>query len=296
MALLAGNTVVVKPAEQTPFSALAGAELLYEAGLPRDAFHVVTGTGAEAGAALVNTVDFVSFTGGTGTGRQIGELAGRRGISCSLELGGKNPMVVLADVDLNVTLERMVQGCFGNSGQVCMAPERIYVEAAVYDEFLTRFIERVEQLTLGASFDYDIEVGSLISEAHLAKVAAHVDDAVAKGATVLTGGRARPDVGPTVYEPTVLVDVTEEMTLCAEETFGPVIAIYRVEDAEEAIRRANETPYGLNASVWTSDRQRGVSVTRRLDAGMVTINDAYAVGYAAPTAPMGGTKGSGIGR
>lgn len=295
-ALLAGNTVVVKPAEQTPFSALAGAELLYEAGLPRDAFHVVTGTGEEAGAAIVDTVDFVSFTGGTETARQIGERAGRRGIGYSLELGGKNPMVVLADVDLDTTLERMVQGCFGNSGQVCMAPERIYVEAAVYDEFLARFTERVKRLTLGASFDYDVEVGSLISEAHFAKVAAHVDDAVAKGATVLTGGQPRPDVGPTVYEPTVLVDVTEEMTLYAEETFGPVVAVYRVEDAEEAVERANETPYGLNASVWTSDRRRGASVARRLGAGMVAINDAYTVGYAAPAAPMGGTKGSGTGR
>lgn len=269
--------------------------MLYEAGLPRDALQVVTGTGAETGAALVDAVDYVSFTGGSETGAAVGRRAGLRGIGCSLELGGKNPMIVLADVDLEDALEPMVQSCFGGSGQVCLAPERIYVEETLYDAFVDAFVGRTERLTLGGPFDYTVEVGALISDSHLEKVASQVDDAVAKGATVLTGGRARPDVGPTVYEPTVLADVTPEMTLHGTETFGPVVAVYPVADAEEAIQRANDTPHGLSASVWTSDRQRGAAIARRLDAGMVGINDAYAAGYASFAAPMGGVKDSGSG-
>lgn len=295
-ALVAGNAVVVKPAEETPFSALAGAELLYEAGLPRDVLQVVTGTGEETGAALVDAVDYVLFTGGSETGRRIGRRAGERGIGHTLELGGKNPMIVLADADLDATLEGMVQGCFGHAGQVCLAPERLYVEEAIYDAFVEAFVERTERLSLGGPFDYSVEVGPLISEAHLEKVTSHVDDAVAKGATVLTGGRARPDIGPTVYEPTVLGDVTPEMAVYAEETFGPVVAVYRVSSDEEAVDRANDTTHGLNASVWTSDRRRGASLARRLDAGTVTINDAYTVGYTSLAAPMGGTNQSGVGR
>jgi acyl-CoA reductase-like NAD-dependent aldehyde dehydrogenase len=295
-ALLAGNAVVIKPAEETPFSALAGAKLLYEAGLPRDVLQVVTGTGEETGGALVDAVDYVLFTGGSETGRRIGQRAGRRGIGYTLELGGKNPMVVLADADLDATLEGMVQGCFGNAGQVCLAPERLYVEDAIYDAFVDAFVERTRRLSIGGPFDYSVEVGALISEAHLEKVAAHVDDAVTKGATVLTGGRARPDIGPTVYEPTVLVDVTPEMRVFAEETFGPVVAVYRVSNDEEAVERANDTTRGLNASVWTGNRRRGAVLARLLDAGMVSINDAYTVGYTSLAAPMGGMKHSGVGR
>lgn len=295
-ALLAGNAVVLKPAEETPFAALAALDLLREAGLPADALQVLTGFGDEAGAALADAADFVGFTGSAETGRIVGERAGRRLRDCSLELGGKNPMVVLDDADLDRAVEGAVQGAFGNAGQVCLAPERIYVEESAYDPFLQAFAGRTRRLRMDASADYAVEVGSLISADHLAKVAAHVGDAVDRGATVVAGGRARPDVGPYFYEPTVLVGVEPGMRVHDEETFGPVVSVYRVADAAEAVARANDTSSGLSASVWTADRRRGARVARALSFGTVTINGPYAVGYAATAAPMGGLRDSGIGR
>lgn len=295
-ALVAGNAVVLKPAEETPFTALLAAELLSEAGLPADLFQVVPGHGAELGPPLVDCADFVGFTGSTETGRVVARQAGEQLTPVSLELGGKNPMLVLDDADLDRAVEGAVRGCFTSAGQLCISFERLYVESRIYGRFVEAFVERTEAFDLGTAFDYGVDVGSLVSADQLAKVESHVADARERGATVLTGGRARPDVGPLFYEPTVLADVTPAMDLACEETFGPVVAVHRVESAEEAVARANDSEYGLNASVWTSDTARGRELAGRIDCGTVNVNEAYGASWAAVDAPMGGTKQSGLGR
>ncbi|MCU4752948.1 succinic semialdehyde dehydrogenase [Halobacteria archaeon AArc-curdl1] len=295
-ALLAGNAVVCKPDEKTPFIALALAELLEEAGLPDGVFSVVTGSGPVVGPALIDHVDYLAFTGGTETGRIVAERAGRNLIDCSLELGGKNPFIVLADADLERTARGAVQGCFTNAGQLCLAAERIYVEASVYDDFLEAFVGETRKLTLGTGIGDGADVGSLIDGGQLERVEAHVDDAVARGASVLTGGRARPDLGPFCYEPTILADVDPASRAACEETFGPVVSVVPVDSLEDAIEAANDSAYGLNASVWTDDRHLGLEVARRIDAGTVCVNDAYVAGWAAVDAPMGGVGDSGLGR
>ncbi|WP_255196392.1 succinic semialdehyde dehydrogenase [Halorarius litoreus] len=295
-ALLAGNAVVIKPAEQTSFIALKGKQLLEEAGLPADLFQIVTGTGPDIGPTLTETVDYVGFTGSTATGRIVAEQAGRNLKKCSLELGGKNPALVFPDADLDRTVEGMVQGAFSNTGQLCIAIERCYVHEDIFDEFVDRFVAATEELELGATYDFKPGVGSLVSEEQLEKVTAHVEDAKASGATVHVGGEARPDLGPYFFEPTVLTDVDLDMDLCCEETFGPVVSIYPFSTTEEAVEEANDTDYGLNASVWTSDTEFGRDVARRIRAGTVNVNEAYGATYASIDAPMGGMKDSGIGR
>jgi len=293
-ALLAGNAVVLKPDSQTPFTALLAVQLLRDAGLPREVFHVVTGPGATLGTPLIDGVDYLMFTGSTRTGRTVGQQCAERLIGFSAELGGKNPLLVLDDVDLSRVVEGAVQACFSNSGQLCISIERIYVQDAVHDAFVAEFTDRVRAMRIGPGNDWDIEMGSLISAQQLETVSAHVDDAVAKGAHLLAGGRARPDLGPLFYEPTVLTGVTDEMTLARQETFGPVVAIYRVADDDEAVARANDTAYGLNASVWSG--RRGQAVARRLRAGTVNINEGYAAAWGSHDAPMGGMGESGVGR
>ncbi|MFP8955095.1 succinic semialdehyde dehydrogenase [Natrialbaceae archaeon A-CW3] len=295
-ALLAGNAVVLKPDEKTPFIALALAELLDEAGLPDGLFEVVTGDGAVVGPALVDRVDYVAFTGSTETGRAVAERAGRNLIGCSLELGGKNPMIVLADAPLEEAARGAVQGCFTNAGQLCLAAERLYVQSAVYEDFLDAFVGETRRLSLGTEVGYGSDVGSLIDDAQLERVEEHVDDAVSRGASVLTGGRARPDIGPFVYEPTILTDVDPDALVVREETFGPVVTVTPVDDALEAIEAANDSDYGLNASIWTDERKRGKALAREIEAGTVCVNDAYIAGWAATGAPMGGVGDSGLGR
>ncbi|AXR82631.1 succinic semialdehyde dehydrogenase [Natrarchaeobaculum sulfurireducens] len=295
-ALLAGNAVVCKPDERTPFVALALAALFEEAGLPDGLFQIVTGEGSTVGPALIDRVDYVAFTGGTETGRLVAEGAGRNLIGCSLELGGKNPMVVLDDADLETAARGAVKGAFTNAGQLCLAPERIYVDERRYDAFLDAFVGATRNLRLGLEFDYGPDVGSLIDGDHLERVREHVEGAVDDGASLLTGGRARPDVGPFCYEPTILSDVAPDSRVVCEETFGPVVSVVPVADVDEAIERANETEYGLNGSVWTTDRERGRAVAREIDCGTVCVNDPYTVGWAAVDAPMGGFGDSGMGR
>ncbi|WP_433624530.1 succinic semialdehyde dehydrogenase [Halomicrococcus sp. NG-SE-24] len=295
-ALVAGNAVVLKPAEETPFTALHVAQLLEAAGLPEDVFSVVTGRGSEVGPALIDRVDYVAFTGSTETGREVARRAGENLVDCSLELGGKNPMVVLADADLDRAVQGAVHGAFTNAGQLCISFERLYVEEPLHDRFLRRFAERTRELGLEAALDYGVEVGSLASSDQLEKVEAHLADAVEKGATVVTGGEARPDVGPYFFEPTVLTDVTPEMDLAREETFGPIVAVHRVADAEEAVERANDSAYGLNASVWTDDAERGRELAAGIDCGTVGVNDPYPAAWASVDAPMGGMGDSGLGR
>ncbi len=295
-ALLAGNAVVLKPDEQAPFVALLAVELLRECGLPRDALQVVTGSGADLGSTLIEGVDFVGFTGSAETGSVVAAQAGEHLTPCSLELGGKNPLLVLDDADVEKAARGAVEACFSNAGQLCISAERLYVHHDVYGDFLDAFVGATRELTLGARFDFEADVGSLVSAQQLQKVRSHVDDAVEKGADVLTGGRVRPDLGPHFYEPTVLTGVTERMTCYEEETFGPVAAVYEVESVDEAVRLANDSEFGLNGSVWTSDPKRGESVAARIDCGSVAVNDAYLSTYGAVDAPMGGVGRSGFGR
>ncbi|GAA2719694.1 succinic semialdehyde dehydrogenase [Cellulomonas aerilata] len=293
-ALVAGNAVLVKPDTRTVLSALWGVAQLEAAGLPRGLVQVVVGE-AEVGAAVVAAVDHVVFTGSTATGREVAAQAGRRLIGATLELGGKNPLYVADDVDVEVAAEGAVRACFAGTGQLCVSVERLYVHERVADDFQAAFVRRTRALTLGPALDFSADVGTLTSPAQLAKVTGHVTDAVARGATVLAGGRARPDLGPLFFEPTVLADVPDEAAVAREETFGPVVSIRTVRSDDEAVAAMNDTRYGLNASVWTRSVARGRALAARVEAGTVNVNDGYVTAWAAGGAPQGGVKDSGIG-
>lgn len=295
-ALLAGNAVVLRPDLQTSLTALLCAELLQRAGLPQRVLQVVLGSGSTVGAAVLAGADTICFTGSTATGRRVGSAAGERLQSMSLELGGKNPMYVADDADLDRAVEGAVRACFNSAGQLCVAIERMILHRGIADAFLARFIPAVQALRLGPNLTFDADVGSLVSAEQLEVVTRHVEDARAKGATVLTGGRHRPDIGPWFYEPTVLDGVRPGMEVCREETFGPVVSVYRVGSDAEAIRMANDSEYGLNASVWTGDAARGRRIAALIQAGTVNVNEGYAAAYGSSAAPMGGAKASGIGR
>ncbi|KXP03066.1 succinic semialdehyde dehydrogenase [Tsukamurella pseudospumae] len=295
-ALAAGNAVVLKPDSQTPYCALAAVELLYKAGLPRDLFAVVPGPGGVVGTAIVEAADYLMFTGSSATGATLAEQCGKRLIGFSAELGGKNPMVVTKDADIAHTADGAARAAFSNSGQLCISIERIYVEREIADEFARAFAERTATLALGAGYDFANEMGSLASKSQIDTVAAHVDDAVAKGATVLAGGKARPDLGPYFYEPTVLKDVPEEAVCFKSETFGPLVSIYPVDSVDEAIEKANDTEYGLNASVFAGTTKQAQQIAERINAGTVNINEGYAAAWGSTAAPMGGMGISGVGR
>ncbi|MET8546314.1 succinic semialdehyde dehydrogenase [Kitasatospora sp. NPDC004799] len=295
-AFVAGNAVVNKPDTQTALTALWARELLVEAGLPADLWQVVIGDGPVIGPAVVEHADYVSFTGSTRTGRDVAQRAAARLVGASLELGGKNAMVVLADADLDAAAAGAVRACFSSAGQLCISIERLLVHRSVADEFLERFAARTRALRLGGGLAYGADMGSLVSVRQLETTTRHVDEAVKAGATVVAGGRARPDLGPFFYEPTILDGVTPDMAVCAEETFGPVVSLYRFDTDEEAVAAANSTPYGLNSSVWTRDLRRGRAVAARLRTGTVNVNEAYAAAYGSIGSPMGGMGDSGLGR
>jgi acyl-CoA reductase-like NAD-dependent aldehyde dehydrogenase len=290
-ALAAGAAVLVKPSEVTPLSAVEFARGWDEIGAP-PVLALATGYG-DTGAAVIANVDFVQFTGSTRTGRKVAVACAERLIPYSLELGGKDPALVLADADLDRAANGIVWGGMFNSGQACVSVERVYVEAPVYDEFVAKLTEKVRLLRQGhdeRKFAFD--VGPLATSAQRDIVQRHVDEAIAAGARAVTGGK--PTGTGTFFEPTVLVDVDQSMSCMTEETFGPTIPVVKVADETEAIRLANDSVYGLSATVWTRDKERGERIARRLDVGAVNINDMMSNGFAFDI-PMGGWKHSGVG-
>src|SRR6476661_7468288 len=293
-ALMAGNSAILKPSEITPLTSLLMAEGLRECGLPENVFQVATGYG-ETGAALVDEVDMIMFTGSTATGKKVMQKAAETLTPVSLELGGKDPMVVLADADLERAANAATYYSMQNSGQTCISVERVFVEEPVYDEFVAKVTEKVRAIRQGdpSGGAGTVEVGSMTFPKQVDIVEAHVNDAIAKGAKALTGGHRGSGKGY-YFEPTVLVDVTPDMDCMREETFGPTMPIMKVRDAEEAIRLANDSQYGLAASVFSKDVGRGEAVARRIEAGAVCVNDAM-LNYSAIELPMGGWKASGLG-
>src|SRR5579884_335837 len=292
-ALAAGNSVILKPSEVTPLSSLLMEEMMRECGLPELVFQVATGDGS-TGAALIANVDCVMFTGSTKTGKAVMKAAADQLIPCYLELGGKDPMIVCADADLERAANAAAFYSMNNAGQVCISVERVYVEEPVYDEFVARVTDNVRRLRQGPPQQVGtVDVGAVTFPPQIEIVDEHVRDAVQKGAKVLVGGHPRQGAGR-FYEPTVLVDVVHTMKCMTEETFGPTLPIMKVSDTEEAIRLANDTQYGLQASVWTKDVARGEQLARRVEAGVVCVNDAQ-INYTALNLPMGGWKASGLG-
>jgi len=293
-ALAAGNSVILKPSEITPLTSMLMAEGLRECGLPEDVLQIATGRG-ETGAALVEQVDMIMFTGSTRTGRKVAEAAARRLIPASLELGGKDPMIVLSDADLERAANFATYYSMQNAGQTCISIERVYVEEPVYDEFVAKVSEKVRALRVGPpQGPGSVEVGAITFPPQLQTIEDHVADAVDKGARVLAGGHAPQSEGGRFYEPTVLVDVDHTMKIMTEETFGPTLPIMKVADAEEAVRLANDSPYGLGSSVFTRDTERGEQIARRLETGAANVNDAM-INYTVLELPMGGAKASGLG-
>ncbi|WP_280234296.1 aldehyde dehydrogenase family protein [Nocardia cyriacigeorgica] len=288
-ALLAGNSVVLKPSEVTPHSAEWAVKILHEAGVPEDVVQVVHGDG-ETGAALVAAdVDKISFTGSVPTGKKIAAACAARLIPCTMELGGKDAMIVCADADLERASAGAVYLSMFNTGQVCVGVERIYVVDTVADEFIAKVREKAEAVTYGVGKD----VGPLFWDRQLDIVTEHVDDAVAKGAEVLVGGKSDTADG-VFFQPTLIVGVTHDMDLMRQETFGPVVAIMRVADEDEAVRMANDCEYGLSGSVFTKDPDTVLRIAKQLRTGSVVHNDASVI-YGVPEAPFGGRKDSGLG-
>lgn len=295
-AIAAGNAVLQKIDDKTALNVLAYRRALLDAGLPPAVLQIVVGPGATVGNAVVDAGDHVAFTGSTATGARIAERVAPRLKSVSLELGGKNPMIVLDDIDPAAAARQAVAASFSSTGQLCVSIERIYVLESVASEFLVAFAEATARIVLGSGLNYGADVGSLTSQDQLDRVSGHVQDAVDKGAIVVVGGRARPDLGPLFYEPTILANVTPDMECFAGETFGPVVAVHIVRSLEEAIAAANDSEYGLNASVLSGSTKRAAAVARRLDAGSVNINEGYRATFGALGVPQGGMKRSGLGR
>jgi len=294
-ALVAGNAVVIKPSEFTPLAALELASLLHEAGVPPEVFQVVVGDGSTGGALVEAPIDKIVFTGSVRTGKRVAEAAARKLLPVLLELGGKDPMLVLDDVEIDVAASAALWGAFMNAGQTCLSVERCYVARSLYEKFLAAVVEKAGKLRLGNGMAPETDIGPMIHEQQLRVVEAHVADAVARGARVLAGGRRLPELGPNFYAPTVLADVTHEMLIMREETFGPVLPVMPFDTDDEAVRLANDSEFGLAASVWTSDRRRGEAIAHQIQAGTVMVNDVISC-YGISEAPHGGFKSSGLGR
>ena len=293
--LVAGNAVVLKPSELTPLVALELASLLRASGVPEDLFQVVVGDGPAGAALLRSPIDKLVFTGSVATGKRIASAAAERLLPVVLELGGKDPMLVLDDADVDVASSAAVWGAFVNAGQACLSVERCYVHRSLYEPFAKACAEKTKQLRVGNGMDSNADVGPMIRERQVQIVASHVEDAKARGARVLAGGTHLPELGVNFYAPTVLADVTHDMRIMREETFGPVLPIMAFDNDDEAVRLANDSEYGLAASVWTRDSKRGERLARRIHAGTVMVNDVISC-FGISEAPHGGVKASGVGR
>ena len=294
-AILAGNTVVAKGSEVTPYSAKLAEDILNQAGLPEGVLQVLLGDG-DTGAAIVRGgVDKISFTGSVATGRKVAEACASQLIPCTLELGGNDAMIVCADADLDRAADGAWLGSCMNTGHYCCGTERIYVVAEVYDEFLRLVLEKGKALRQGQQHGWQEDVGAVFWDRQMAIIEAHVEDARAKGASILVGGRRNPDLPGLYYEPTVITDVTNEMDIMVLETFGPVLCIQKVNSEEEAIALANDSEFGLNGNVWTKDKEKGYRLATAIDTGSCSVND-MAVSYGIPAAPFGGKKNSGLGQ
>lgn len=292
MAIAAGNTFILKPSEETPVSGLMIADLFDEAGLPAGVLNVVPGERAAVGAALLADprIRMITFTGSTRTGRQLAVEAARHLKRFTLEMGGKSPLVVLADADIDYAVDAAAFGIFLHQGQVCMASSKVIVEAPIYDEFVAKFVAKARTVKVGDPRDPATVIGPLIRPSQCAYIDGHIADARAKGADLLLGGSHE---GP-YYQPTVLAKVTAEMRIYHEETFGPVVSLFRAADSEEALRIANDTAYGLSAALMTNDLQKAFDLSLRLESGMVHVNDCTISDE--PHVPFGGVKNSGFGR
>ena len=294
-ALATGNAVVLKPSELTPLCALELGSLLHAAGVPEDVFQFVIGEGLTGAAIIESNIDKLIFTGSVATGRRVAQAAASRLLPVVLELGGKDPMIVLDDADVDVASSGAVWGAFVNAGQACLSVERCYVHRRIYDAFVSACVEKAKRLRVGDGYDPSTNIGPLIRERQLHTVEQHVEDARSRGARVVTGGQRLASLGPNYYAPTVLADVSHDMLVMREETFGPVLPVMAYDSDSEAIGLANDSDYGLAASVWTGDRARGEKVARQISAGTVMVNDAVSC-FGISEAPHGGVKASGIGR
>jgi acyl-CoA reductase-like NAD-dependent aldehyde dehydrogenase len=292
-ALMAGCAVILKPSEVTPLSSLLIEEGMKESGLPDGVLQVATGRGP-TGAALIAEADMIAFTGSVATGRKVGAACAESLTPFSLELGGKDPMIVLRDADLERAANAAVYWAYANGGQICQAVERVYVEEPVYDDFVSRVVEKTKALRQGAPGDFgDVDIGAVTFAPQVDIIRDHLEDAVARGARVLTGGKPKDGPGR-FFEPTVVTEVDHTMKLMTDETFGPILPVMKVSDEEEAVQMANDSRYGLNSSVWTKDIAKGMRIAERVEAGNTCVNDALA-NYGAHQLPFGGVKESGIG-
>ena len=294
-ALVAGNAVVLKPSELTPLVALELARLLHDSGVPQDVFQVVVGDSATGAALMQSPIDKLVFTGSVATGKRIAVAAAERLLPVVLELGGKDPMLVLDDADIEVASSAAVWGAFVNAGQTCLSIERCYAHRSLYEAFLSACAEKAKKLCVGHGLDPKTDVGPMIHERQLRIAETHVEDAVARGARVMAGGSRLPELGKNFYKPTVLAEVTHEMRIMQEETFGPVLPVMAFDSDEEVVRLANDSEYGLAASVWTRNSERGERLARRIQAGTVMVNDVVSC-FGISEAPHGGVKSSGVGR
>ncbi|MEP1471877.1 MAG: aldehyde dehydrogenase family protein [Halieaceae bacterium] len=294
-AILAGNTVVAKGSEVTPYSAKLAETILNDAGLPEGVLQVLLGDG-ETGAAIVRGgVDKVSFTGSVATGRKVAEACASQLIPCTLELGGNDAMIVCADADLDRAADGAWLGSCMNTGHYCCGTERIYVVEEVYEEFLRLVMEKGQNLKQGSQHGWEEDVGAVFWDRQMAIIEAHVDDARAKGATILMGGQRNPDLPGLYYEPTVVTEVSNDMDIMVHETFGPILCIQKVASEDEALALANDSEFGLNGNVWTKDKDKGYRLAAAIDTGSCSVND-MAVSYGIPAAPFGGKKNSGLGQ
>jgi succinate-semialdehyde dehydrogenase/glutarate-semialdehyde dehydrogenase len=320
-ALATGNAVVLKPSEFTPYSSLELQRLLRDAGLDHDLLQVITGEGGAGAALLAANVQKVVFTGSVATGKRVAQAAAARLLPVVLELGGKDPMIVLEDADIDVASSAAVWGAFMNAGQTCLSVERCYVHEAICEKFLQKCVEKTAKLRIGSSShplrrnldssnqaqpgaavphehgtpNAEIDVGPMIHARQLSIVQSHVEDAVARGARLLAGGKPLPQMGPNFFAPTILADVDHSMKIMREETFGPVLPVRSFKTEDEAVALANDSEYGLAASIFTGDRKPGEALARRVHAGTVMVNDVLAC-FGISEAPHGGVKASGIGR